>query len=145
LERGPDVIAVDAGSTDAGPYKLGAGAGIVSAQATKKDLLPILAGGHEQRIPVIIGSAGGAGAKSHVEWSMDLIEEIIRERRLSLEAAVIYADIDRDYLHRKLDEDKIEPLGPVPELTHATIDGAVRIVGQMGREPIIDVMIPIER
>jgi hypothetical protein len=50
---------------------------------------------------------------------------------------VIYADIDRDHLHRKLDEDKIEPLGPVPELTHDAIDGAVRIVGQMGCEPII--------
>lgn len=140
LERGPDVIAVDAGSTDAGPYKLGAGTGIVSEQATKRDLLPILAGGHEQRIPVIIGSAGGAGAKSHVDWSMALIEEVVRERRLSLDAAVIYADIDRDYLHRRLDENKIEPLGPVPELTHATIDGAVRIVGQMGCEPIIDAL-----
>ena len=140
LERGPDVIAVDAGSTDAGPYKLGAGTGIVSEQATKRDLLPILAGGHQQRIPVIIGSAGGAGAKSHVDWSMDLIQEVVRERRLSLDAAVIYADIDRDYLHRRLDESKIEPLGPVPELTHATIDGAVRIVGQMGCEPIIDAL-----
>jgi hypothetical protein len=140
LERGPDVIAVDAGSTDAGPYKLGAGTGIVSEQATKRDLLPILAGGHQQRIPVIIGSAGGAGAKSHVDWSMDLIQEVVRERRLSLDAAVIYADIERDYLHRRLDESKIEPLGPAPELTHATIDTAVRIVGQMGCEPIIDAL-----
>jgi len=137
LERGPDVIAVDAGSTDAGPLKLGAGTGIVSRQATEKDLRPILTGGHELEIPVIIGSAGGAGAKSHVEWSMQLIEEIVRERRLSFETAVIYADIDRDYLHRKLGENQIEPLGPVPDLTHAAIDDAVRIVGQMGCEPII--------
>jgi hypothetical protein len=137
LERRPDVIAVDAGSTDAGPQKLGAGTGTVSRQATKKDLLAILAGGHQQHIPVIIGSAGGAGAKSHVDWSMEVIEEIVQERGLSFDTAVIYADIDRDYLHRKLDENKIEPLGPVPELTHATIDGAVRIVGQMGCEPII--------
>jgi hypothetical protein len=140
LERRPDVIAVDAGSTDAGPHKLGAGTGTVSRQATKKDLLSILSGGHEQNIPVIIGSAGGAGAKKHVEWSMEVIEEVVRERRLSLETAVIYADIDRDYLHRKLDEDKIEPLGPVPELTHDSIVGAIRIVGQMGCEPIIDAL-----
>lgn len=137
LERGPDVIAVDAGSTDSGPYKLGAGMAIVSRQATKKDLLPILVGGHRQNLPVIIGSAGGAGARTHVDWSMEVIEEIVREKGLSLDAAVIYADIDRDHLHRKLEEDRIEPLGPVPELTHAAIDGAVRIVGQMGCEPII--------
>ena len=36
LKRKPDLIAVDAGSTDAGPHKLGAGVGIVSRQATKK-------------------------------------------------------------------------------------------------------------
>jgi len=137
LERRPDVIAVDAGSTDSGPYKLGAGMAIVSRQATRRDLLPILAAGHQRNIPVIIGSAGGAGARTHVDWSMGVIEEIAREKRLSLEAAVIYADVDRGYLHQKLDENRIEPLGPVPELTHAAIDAAVRIVGQMGCEPII--------
>jgi hypothetical protein len=140
LERRPDVIAVDAGSTDAGPQKLGAGTGIVSRQATKKDLVPILAGGHEQGIPVIIGSAGGAGARTHVEWSMEVIEEIVREKQLAFETAVIYADVDRDVLHRKLDEGKIGPLGPVPELTHASIEGAIRIVGQMGCEPIMEAL-----
>ncbi len=137
LERGPDVIAVDAGSTDAGPHKLGAGTAIVSRRATKRDLLPILTGGHEQGIPVIIGSAGGAGAKSHVDWSMRVIEEIVRENRLCFETAVIHADVGREYLHQKLDENRIQPLGPVPELTHAAIDAAIRIVGQMGSEPII--------
>jgi len=140
LERSPDVIAVDAGSTDAGPWKLGAGLPTVSRQATKRDLEPILAGGHREGIPVIIGSAGGAGARSHVEWSMEVIEEIVREKQLSLETAVIYADVDRGYLHRKLDEKKIEPLGPVAELTHESIDAAIRIVGQMGCEPIIDAL-----
>ena len=140
LERNPDVIAVDAGSTDAGPQKLGAGVGIVSRQATKKDLLPILTAGQERNIPVIIGSAGGAGARTHVEWSMDVVEEIVRERGFSFETAVIYADVDRDYLHQKLDENRIEPLGPVPDLTHAAIDDAVRVVGQMGSEPIIDAL-----
>jgi hypothetical protein len=140
LERGAEVIAVDAGSTDAGPHKLGAGTGSVSRRATKRDLVPILAGAHQQGIPVIIGSAGGAGAKTHVESSMEVIEEIVRERQLSFEAAVIYADVDRHYLHRKLDEKKAEPLGPAPELTHDSIDGAIRIVGQMGCEPIIDAL-----
>jgi hypothetical protein len=140
LERGAEVIAVDAGSTDAGPHKLGAGTGSVSRRATKRDLVPILAGAHQQGIPVIIGSAGGAGAKTHVESSMEVIEEIVRERQLSFETAVIYADVDCHYLHQKLAERKVEPLGPAPELTHDSIDGAIRIVGQMGCEPIIDAL-----
>jgi hypothetical protein len=140
LARRPDVIAVDAGSTDAGPYKLGSGEGIVSRQAARRDLLPILTGGRELGIPVIIGSAGGAGARKHVEWTMDVIEEIVREEGLSFETAVIHAEVDRGILHRRLEEKRIAPLGPVPELTHQTIDGAVRIVGQMGCEPIVDAL-----
>lgn len=38
IDKKPHVIAVDAGSTDAGPHKLGAGVGIVSKEATKKYL-----------------------------------------------------------------------------------------------------------
>ena len=38
LARHPHLIGADAGSTDGGPHKLGAGVGIVSRAATKKDL-----------------------------------------------------------------------------------------------------------
>lgn len=140
LDRNPDVIAVDAGSTDAGPHKLGAGVGIVSRRAAKRDLVRILVGGYEQGIPIIVGSAGGAGARCHVGWSMDLIEEIVRERGLCFDTAVIYADIAPQYVHRKLDEGRTAPLGPAPELTHDAIDQTARIVGQMGFEPIVDAL-----
>lgn len=140
VDRHPDVIAVDAGSTDSGPQKLGAGVGSVSRTATRKDLLPILTWGSELNVPAIIGSAGGAGAREHVEWTMEIIGEIVRERGLSFDTAIIHADIDRDRLHQKLDDGQIEPLGPVPELTHHSIDDALRIVGQMGCEPIIDAL-----
>ena len=38
MAMNPDAIVVDAGSTDAGPHKLGAGVAIVSRRACKKDL-----------------------------------------------------------------------------------------------------------
>ena len=57
----PDAVVVDAGSTDAGPHKLGAGVSIVSRMAARKDLEIILVNAAEKGIPVIIGSAGGAG------------------------------------------------------------------------------------
>lgn len=36
MEHHPDAIVVDAGSTDAGPHKLGAGVAIVSRKPVKK-------------------------------------------------------------------------------------------------------------
>lgn len=140
LKRNPDLIAVDAGSTDAGPHKLGAGVGIVSRQATKKDLEMMLEAGYERGIPVIIGSAGGSGAKPHVEWTMDIIREIITEKKLSFKTAIIHADIEKEYIMKKMESNDVKPLGPVPELTTEVLEKTNSIVGQMGHEPIIDAL-----
>ena len=51
LSQKPDAIVVDAGSTDAGPHKLGAKTAIVSRRAAKKDLLRIIKGGCELAYP----------------------------------------------------------------------------------------------
>ena len=64
MRREPHVIAVDAGSTDAGPHKLGAGVGIVSVRAAKRDLALLMTHAHELQIPLIIGSADGSQAKT---------------------------------------------------------------------------------
>jgi len=137
LEKKPDVIAVDAGSTDAGPHKLGAGVGIVSIKATKKDLEPMLRAGYELKIPVIIGSAGGSGAAPHIDWTMNIIRDIITEKKMSFKAAVISADVDKEYLRSKIRSKDVASLGPVPELTEETLDQTLNIVGQMGHEPIM--------
>src|SRR3990172_4864560 len=68
LARNPHVIAVDAGSTDPGPYYLGAGKSFTSRLCVKRDLRQMMKAGMERRIPVIVGSAGGSGARPHVEW-----------------------------------------------------------------------------
>lgn len=137
LKKNPHFIAADAGSTDAGPHKLGAGEGIVSRQAVKKDLLNMLMAGFERNIPVIIGSAGGSGAKPHVEWTMSVIGEIVKENNLYFKTAVISADITKEFILGKMKEGKVRPLGPAPELTEEVLDRTLSIVGQMGHEPIV--------
>ncbi len=51
LARNPDVLAVDAGSTDPGPYYLGAGVPYTSRRAVKRDLAMMLDAAHARRIP----------------------------------------------------------------------------------------------
>lgn len=137
LARNPHVIAADAGSTDAGPHKLGAGVGIVSREATKKDLTPMLIAGCERNIPIIIGSAGGSGAKPHVTWTLDIVKEIAREHNLQFKVAVIWADIPKDYVKTSLNNGRIKPLGPVPDLTEKDLNETISIVAQMGVEPYL--------
>ncbi len=60
-------IGVDAGSTDPGPYYLGSGKGFVKELQIRRDLEPALLAAREKNIPLIIGSAGGSGARPHVD------------------------------------------------------------------------------
>ena len=79
LREQPDAIVVDAGSTDAGPHKLGAGTAIVSRLAAKKDLSALMDGARRLGIPLIVGSAGGSGARKHTLWTLDIVKEICQE------------------------------------------------------------------
>lgn len=142
MEAGPDAIVVDAGSTDAGPHKLGAGTAIVSKQACKKDLELMIAAGTKAGIPVIIGSAGGSGAKVHVEWTRAIIDEILAERGIDgVKIATIWADIPSELVAEKLRSGECRPLGAaVPPLTQERLDATTSIVAQMGHEPIVEAL-----
>lgn len=93
LERQPHVIAVDAGSTDPGPYYLGAGKPFTNRAAVKRDLEFMLVAARRLNIPVIIGTAGGSGANPHLKWCLDIVREVARENELSFKMAVIEAEI----------------------------------------------------
>ena len=138
----PDAIVVDAGSTDAGPHKLGAGVSIVGRQACKKDLELIITAGAAARIPVIIGSAGGSGAAPHVEWTRSIVMEILREHGIrGLKVATIWADVPHDLVEKRWKEGKCEPLGlAVKPLTEERLKATGHIVAQMGHEPIIEAL-----
>lgn len=137
MKRRPHVIAVDAGSTDPGPYYLGAGKSFTDYNSVKRDLSIMIPAGIKAGIPVIIGTGGGSGARPHVDFCENIIREIIAEHNLTLKLAVIYSDIDKNIVKKKLSEGKIEPVHPVPQLTEKDIDDAVHIVAQLGEEPYI--------
>jgi hypothetical protein len=136
IEKKPHLIAVDAGSTDPGPYYLGAGISFTSKAAVKRDLGLIVKAAVETSIPCIIGSAGGCGARPHVNWTEGIIREIASESGLSFRMAIIYADIARTTVQKAMDQGRIDPLYPALPVTTHEIEKCVRIVAQMGAEPV---------
>lgn len=141
MQEKPQGIVVDAGSTDAGPHKLGAGTSIVSRRALKKDLDIIIKNGVPNKIPIIIGSAGGAGARKHVEATLDVIREILHETALSSKVAIIWADIPEKLVLSQFHRGKIKPMSPnVPALSNETIADTNGIVAQMGHNPIVEAL-----
>jgi hypothetical protein len=139
IEMSPDAIVVDAGSTDAGPHKLGAGVAIVSKMAAKKDLRRIITAGYKLGIPVIIGSAGGSGGEVHVKWTLAIIDEILREEGIKdLKQAIVWADIPKAAVREAMRKGEVVPLGTsVPQLEEKALEETTAIVAQMGIEPII--------
>lgn len=140
LKNNPHVIAVDAGSTDPGPYYLGSGESFTQRSAVKRDLRYLIDASLERKIPLIIGTAGGSGAKSHVDWNLAIVDELLEELKLTANVAVIYSDIERDFLLNELQEGRINPLGPVAELTEEDILTSTNLVAQMGLEPIMQAL-----
>lgn len=137
MKRKPNVIAVDAGSTDPGPYYLGAGISFTDRDAVKRDLEIMIEAGVKNNIPVIIGTAGGSGGDIHLSWCENIVNEIAKERNLKFKLALIHAEFEKDKIKEALRNKKIEPLGPAPILSEEIIDETTRIVGQMGIEPFI--------
>ena len=140
IRRKPHVIAVDGGSTDPGPYYLGSGHSFTDREAVKRDLSIMIVGALELKIPLIVGSAGGSGASSHLAWCVDIVREIGSELGKTFKLAHIEAELDKKMVLESLGQERILPLGPAPELTEYEVKASERIAAQMGSEPIIEAL-----
>ncbi len=98
MKRKPHVIAVDAGSSDPGPYYLGAGKSFTDRNSVKRDLEIMIPAGIEAKVPVIVGTAGGSGARPHVEFVLDIVREIAKEKGLSFKMAVIQSEFEKEFI-----------------------------------------------
>ncbi len=141
MKQHPDAIVVDAGSTDAGPHKLGAGTAIVSRLAAKKDLKALMEGSRDLGIPLIVGSAGGSGARKHTLWTLDIVREIAHEMGWTPKLGVIWADIPKSDIWAALQAGRIEKMSPnVPDITERSLEETNGVVAQMGAEPILEAL-----
>lgn len=138
LEK-PDVIGVDAGSTDPGPFYLGSGLSFTDENSVKRDLALSLPEAVRKKIPFIIGSAGGSGAKEHVAWLCKIIDQIAKENQLNFKIAVVYADVSLEYVLTKFSQGKIKPMGGLKATTE-TIEQSNRIVAQLSIEPVVEAL-----
>ncbi len=134
----PDLIAVDAGSVDPGPYYLGSGKSFTDKTGVKRDLRYIIREGIKRKIPIVIGTCGGCGAAPHLYWCRKIVEDIAREEKLSFRMGLVYSDVDKKEIIFSIKKNRILPLSDLPPLTEETVNQSINIVAQMGAEPIID-------
>ncbi len=140
LAMQPDLLGVDAGSTDPGPYYLGAGESFVSDAQVRSDLEPALCAAVEHGLPLIVGTAGGSGGAPHLEGLLAIVREIAARRGLRFRMAVIPAEVPQATVLEALREGRVTSCGPAHRLTEEHVRACSRIVGQMGTEPLIEAL-----
>jgi hypothetical protein len=136
ISLGADVIAVDGGSTDSGPYYLGAGVAKTTDRAVRRDLRLLLTAASRARLPLVVGSCGTSGTDSGVNWVADIVNAICIEDGLDLAVAKLFSEQQADGLIAQLRRGRIHALSPSEPLDPATLSRCMHIVGVMGHEPI---------
>ncbi len=129
ISLGADVIAVDGGSTDSGPYYLGTGSPKTTDEAITRDMRILLTRGKAAGIPVLVGSCGTCGTDSGVDWIAGIVERIAIEEKLTLKVACLYSELDMEDLVVRLYKGDIGPLDPAIALDETTLRSCEHVVG----------------
>jgi hypothetical protein len=136
VEQGAHFIGCDAGTTDSGPYYLGSGNVRGPREGTKHNMRIMIQEGLKAGIPIIVGSAGHAGGRPHLDWTLEIVRELASENQWHFRLAAIDSEISKDTLCTALGDGRITPLSPAPEFSAKSIRQAQRFVAMMGIEPI---------
>jgi len=134
MARKPHFIGADMGSIDPGPYYLGSGAMAAPAAMVRRDLTLVLAAALEAGVPLIIGSAGTAGAQPQLAAVTAMLREIAQELGRPFRLATIASDVPPQTVLQALREGRLSPIGPMPEPGEDDILACSHIVGQCGTE-----------
>ncbi len=136
----PDAICIDGGSTDSGPFYLGAGTGKYSRESTRSEWRQLMIARASLNVPLLLGSCGTCGTDNMVDWMFDLTNELCAELGQSLTVVRLYSEQTNDTLIDALNAGQLQPLdsaGNTPELTEASIRLCTHSVALAGAEPMI--------
>ncbi|MDY7106474.1 MAG: acyclic terpene utilization AtuA family protein [Actinomycetota bacterium] len=136
IDLGAHAIAVDGGSTDSGPYYLGAATAKTTERAVSHDLRILLVAALEARIPLVVGSCGTSGTDAGVDWVAQMVAKIVGEEGLRPTVARIYSEQAQEVIVERLAAGRVHPLEPAGPLTEATVGRCEHIVGLLGHHPI---------
>lgn len=132
----PDLICIDGGSTDSGPYYLGAGVSKYSRASTMAEWKLLLEAQRIAGAPLVVGSAGTCGSDSAVDWMLGITEELAARAGRRLKVAVLKCSQDPAKVVREFQRNRLRPLDYAPRLDEAAILGCANIVALAGAEQL---------
>jgi acyclic terpene utilization AtuA family protein len=132
----PDIIAVDGGSTDSGPFSLGSGTSKYSRAATKSEWRDLMLARGEAGVPLVIGTSGTCGTDATVDWMFEITRELASELGQRLKVARLYCSQPAARVAKALADGRIIPLSPAPEISPEALGAMSNIVALAGAEQV---------
>ena len=136
LQARPDIICIDGGSTDSGPFYLGTGESKYSRASTKNEWRELMRARTQLNIPLVITSCGTCGTRTAVDWMLQITRELAAELKQRLRIAVLYSDQDPAQMASAWREGKIQALDGAPPTCAQSIARCANIVALAGVEQI---------
>ena len=136
IAAGPDIIAIDGGSTDSGPSYLGRGVSKYSRAGTRAEWRGLIEARAQAGVPLVIGTAGTCGAGTAVDWLYDITVEVLAELGLTAKVALLKSDQAVDRVTDALASGALTPLPGAPEVDADSVASCTNIVALAGAEQI---------
>ena len=132
----PDIICIDGGSTDSGPFYLGTGTSKYARSVCRSEWRALMLARADAGVPLVIGSCGTCGTRETVDWMYEITCEIAAELGQSLTIARLYSDQTAPDIIAAHDAGLLSPLVPAPPLDAEAITACTHIVALAGVEQI---------
>ena len=136
VKNNPDIISIDGGSTDSGPYSLGSGTSKYSRAAIKAEWKSLMIAREKANVPLVIGSCGTCGTNGMVDWMENITIELAEELNQNIKIAKLYCQQEKNFIKKNFQLSKIVPLNPAPMLNDQLIEEMTNIVALAGAEQI---------
>ena len=136
VQAKPDIIAIDGGSTDSGPFYLGTSSSKYSRAACKSEWKALLQAREQLGVPLVITSCGTCGSDDMVDWMLAITREIATELTLNLKVATLYSEQQSTFVKERLVQGRVTSLEPVIAIDEAALDSMSHIVALAGAEQI---------
>ena len=136
IARKPDIICIDGGSTDSGPYSLGTGTSKYARGVCKSEWRTLMQARAEAGVPLVIGSAGTCGTDSTVDWMYEITRELAEELGQNVTVARLYSGQPTARIAEALADGRLAPMDPAPGIDEETILSMSNIVALAGIEQI---------
>ena len=140
LTMAPDIIAIDGGSTDSGPFYLGTGTCKYARVSIEREWAMLMRARARLGVPLLIGTAGTCGVDAMVDWMLEITAEIAAEDPAGVGAALKVATLKSSQspatLAEQFSHGGISALEGAPDIEAADFAGCSQAVALAGAEQI---------